>query len=528
VNVANLLLARGSARRRELAVRQAIGAGRRRLVRQLLTESAVLSVLGGAGAVAILFVTRRLLIELIPDSLPRLNEITVSWAVLLFALGVTTLSAVVFGLAPAVHAARTDVNAVLKSDARGASNSGGAARTRRLLVVAEFALSMVLMVAAGLLLRSFWRLLHVPLGFTSRQVLTVRTRLPYPNVVTIDKYPTITQEAPFLRAVQRRLEGLPGVQEVALGSSTAIPLDHAQRDTNTMPLLIEGRGTDASQAPIVEGSVVTAGYFHLLGIPLLRGRLFTTFDNETQPAVALVNESLAHTFWPRTDPIGQRVKLATKAGTAWTTIVGVVADARTDSLQDAGVPMVYASALQRSSKHLAILLRGHVDPATTGDQVRQQIQAIDNTLPVFDAKLLDDTVSASLGERRFALEIVAVFALTALVLAGLGIYGVIGYHVGERTREIGIRLALGADRRSIIAMVLRQGARLIAAGAIAGVLSAIAVTSAMTNLLFGVAPRDPATFAAVTIALVVVALAACGVPARRAVALDPMIALKRE
>ena len=528
VNVANLLLARGSARRRELAVRQAIGAGRRRLVRQLLTESVVLSVFGGTAALAMLFVTRGLLVELVPDSLPRLNEITVSWAVLLFAFGVTTMSAIVFGLAPAIHAARTDVNAVLKSDARGATGSGGAARTRRLLVVAEFALSMVLMVAAGLLLRSFWRLLHVPLGFTSTQVLTARTRLPYPNVVTIDKYRTIEQEAPFLRDVQRRLETLPGVQEAALGSSTAIPLDHSQRDANTMPLLIEGRGADASQAPIVEGSAVTPGYFHLLGIPLLRGRLFTTFDNETRPAVAVVNEAMVHTFWPRTDPIGQRVKLASKAGTGWTTIVGVVADARTDSLKDTGVPMIYASALQRGTKHLAILLRGQVDPATTGDQVRQQIQAIDDTLPVFDARMLDDTVSASLSDRRFAMELVAVFALTALVLAGLGIYGVISFHVGERTREIGIRLALGADRRSIMSMVLRQGLRLIVAGAIAGLLAALAVTGAMTNVLFGVAPRDPATFAAVATTLVAVALLACCVPARRAVALDPTVALKRE
>ncbi len=527
VNVANLLLARGSARRRELAVRQAIGAGRRRLVRQMLTESAVLSAVGGTAAVVVLYLTRGLLVDLVPDSLPRLSDITINWTVLLFALGATTLSTAVFGLAPAIHAAQTDVNAVLKSDTRGTTGSGDAARTRRLLVVAEFALSMVLMVAAGLLLRSFWRLLHVPLGFTSARVLTVRTRLPYPNDLTIDKYSTIAQEAPFLRAVERRLDALPGVEEVALGSSTAIPLDHPLRDANTMSLLIEGRGTDTSQAPIVEGSAVTPGYFHLLGIPLRRGRLFTTSDGETQPGVAVINEAMAQEFWPHADPIGQRVKLS-RVATGWTTIVGIVADARTESLKDTGVPMIYASALQFRAKHLAILLRGHIDPATTGDQVRQQIQAIDDTLPVFGARMLDDTVAASLGERRFAMEIVGLFAVTALVLAGLGIYGVISYQVGERTREIGIRLALGADRRSITRMVLLQGMRLIAAGAVAGVLSAAVVAGTMSGLLFGVAPNDPATFVAVTTALVLVALTACYIPARRAVALDPIIALRRD
>ncbi|HEX7140607.1 MAG TPA: FtsX-like permease family protein, partial [Vicinamibacterales bacterium] len=457
------------------------------------------------------------------------NEITVSWDVLWFAVVTTVASGALFGLAPALHTGRLDVMSAVKSETRGSTGSGGQTRTRRILVVTEFALSLVLMVAAGLLLRSFWDLLTARLGFEPQCVLTVRTRLPYPNDVSIDKYQTIAQEAPFLGEVLRRIQRLPGVEAVAIGSSNAIPLDalHAQQDLNMVPLLIEGRGTEPTQAPLVDGTVVTPEYFDLLGMTRLRGRLFTNFDNETAPGVAVINEAMARTFWPDANPLGQHVKLS-RSATSWTTIVGVVADARTESIRDSSVPEIYASAYQKPAKHLAIFLRGQLDVATTPDRVREQVQLVDDTLPVFGAQMLRETVAASLAERRFSMEIVGLFASTALLLAGLGIYGVLSYIVGERAREIGIRLALGAERRTILRMVLRQGFELTLAGAAFGVACALVVSHLMAGLLYGVRPTDPATFAGVTALLVGVALCACYIPARRAIRIDPMVALRHE
>jgi putative ABC transport system permease protein len=468
-------------------------------------------------------------VRLVPDGLPRLNDITISWDVLFFALVATVASGAMFGLVPARHAGRVDVMSALKSETRGSTGSREQTRMRRVLVVTEFALSIVLMVAAGLLLRSFWDLLNARLGFDPRRVLTVRTRLPYPNDVSIDKYRTIEREAPFLREISRRMQRLPGVEAVAIGSSNAIPLDalHAQQDLNVFPLLIEGRGTEAAQAPLVDGSVVTPGYFELLGMTLRRGRLFTDFDNETAPGAAVINEAMARKFWPETDPLGQHVKLS-RSATSWTTVVGVVADARTESLKDAGVPQIYASAYQKPAKHLAIFLRGQVDPVTTADEVRDHVQLVDATLPVFGAQMLEETVAASLAARRFSMEVVGLFAVTALLLAGLGIYGVISYLVSERTREIGIRLALGAERRTILRMVLGQGFGLTMAGAAVGLACALVVSRLMAGLLYGVRPTDPATFAGVAVLLVAVALLACYIPARRALRIDPMIALRYE
>ena len=526
-NVANLLLARASARGRELAVRQALGAGRGRLVRQLLTESVFLSLLGGTAGLALLFAAKGLLVRLVPDGLPRLHDITISPGVLLFALAATVVCGVTFGLAPALQVDRLDLIPALKSAARGSTASGERTRTRRLLVVAELALSLVLMVAAGLLLRSFWDLLHARLGFDPRSVMTVRTRLPYPNDVSIDKYRTIAQKARFLREVLRRSRTLPGVEEAALGNVPSIPLDRSRRDLSLVPLLVEGRGTDVTQAPLVDGAVVTPEYFHLLGMTLLRGRSFTDLDDETAPGVAVINEAAARAFWPHADPLGKHVRLS-RAATSWTTVVGVVADARTESLQDARVPVVYASAYQRPAKHLAIFLRGRLDAAAVPERVREQVQSVDATLPVFGARTLHETVAASLAERRFAMAMVSLFATTALLLAALGIYGVISYMVGERTHEIGIRLALGAGRRTILRLVLGQGLGLALSGAAVGLACALIVSRLMAGLLYGVRPTDPATFAGVALALIASALLACYLPARRAVRIDPMTALRHE
>ncbi|HEX8944471.1 MAG TPA: ABC transporter permease [Gemmatimonadaceae bacterium] len=524
-NVANLLLTRATARGREMAVRQALGGAPSRLTRQLLTESMVLSGLGGILGVAMLLATKGFLVRLVPDSVPRLNDISINWGVLLFAFGVSLAAGTIFGLAPALHVRRQDVTRVLKQEGRSSTGSSEQRRMRRLLVITEFALSLVLMIAATLLLRSFWELLHAPLGFDPRNVAVVRTRLPYPNDPKEDLYASAADEAPFVREVIRRGRTLPGVQDVALGSGAAVPLDHPQQDQNVLRILFEGRAIQAEQATFVSGSEVTPEYFHLLGMTLLRGRLFNDFDTDTSPSVAVVNETAAQTYWPNEDAVGKRVKLSPRA-TSWTTVIGIIADARTESLASARVPQLYASLYQARGKHLAIFLRGHFETAAVARQVREQVQSINSALPVFGAETLNETVSASLAVRRFSMEMIALFAVTALLLAGLGIYGVISYMVSERTHEIGVRLALGAQRGDVMRMVLQQGLALAIAGAGVGLAGALTVSRSMAGLLYGVRPTDPLTFGAVTIALTAIAVVACYLPARRAIQVDPVVALR--
>jgi putative ABC transport system permease protein len=400
------------------------------------------------------------------------------------------------------------------------------------LVITEFALSLVLMVAAGLLLRSFWDLLSVQLGFNPQNVMAVRTRLPDPNDPTRDIYRTPAQKAPFFREVLRRARTLPGVEEVALGDTASIPLDENLRNLKLISegqflFTLESRDIHSEQPAAAERSSVSPDYFHILGIPLLRGRLFNELDTDNAPQVAVINESFARTYWPCQESLGKRFK-STQAESPWTTVVGIIANARTESLAEPGVPKIYLDVYQTGAKRLAILLRGHLDNAATAEHVREQVQSVDPTLPVSGAQMLDETVTASLSERRFSMEMVALFAWTALLLAGLGIYGVISYIVSERTHEIGIRIALGAERSSILRMVLRQGLELAIAGTAAGLVGAVIVSHLMTGLLYGVKPTDPVTFASVTLLLIAVALLACYIPARRAVRVDPLVALRHE
>ena len=532
VNVANLLLARASARGREMAIRQALGGGQSRLIRQLLTENVLLSLFGGIAGLTVLLCAKGFLVRIIPSSLPRFNDISVSWGVWAFAIATSAVCGVIFGLAPAFHSSRLDLTHMLKQEGRGATGSGEQARTRHALVVTEFALSLVLMIAASLLLHSFWDLLNVRPGFNPQNAMSVRIRLPYPNDVKIDKYKTAAQEAPFLREVLRRTATLPGVEEAAIADSGAIPLDKTGRDLNLLAygpyfFAIEGRKFPSDAPPAVEHTMVTPDYFHLLGIPLVRGRLFSELDTDSTEQVAVINEAMARTYWPNEDPLGERFQ-STRAGSPWITIVGVVANTRAQSLDEADVPEIYQTLFQDNSKHLAILLRGHLDAAKIPEGVRQQVQAVDPTLPVFGARTLSETLSASLTVRRFSMEMIALFGLTALLLAGLGIYGVISYTVSERTHEIGIRLALGAQKRDILGMIVRQGLRLAVAGAAVGLIGALMVSRLMTGLLYGVKPTDPLTFAAVAVLLVGVALLGCYVPARRAMRIDPMVALRYE
>jgi len=532
VNVANLLLARASTRGREMAIRRALGAGQARLTRQLLTESLLLSFFGGIGGLAILFSLKDFLLQLVPNNLPRLNEISISWSVLLFALIASVVSGVLFGLAPALQAGRLDLNHALKQEGRASTGSGERARTRRGLVITEFALSLVLMIAAGLLLHSFWDLANVQLGFNPEKVVSVRTRLPSPNDPNIDKYATASQEAPFVRELIRRCATLPGVEEVAIGDTASIPLDESLRDLKLISegqflLTVEGRDVQSEHSSVVERSSVSPNYFHLLWIRLLRGRLFNESDNDNTPQVAIINQAMAQTYWPNEDPLGKRFK-SVKAGAPWITVVGVIANARTQSLAQDEVPQIYLNVYQTGAKRLAILLRGHLRSAAIADEVREQVQSLDPTLPVSGAQTLNETVSASLAQRRFSMEMVGLFALTALLLAGLGIYGVISYVVSERTQEIGIRLALGASRSNILRIVLRQGLGLAIVGAAVGLVCALIVSHLMASLLYGVRPTDPMTFAGVAFLFIGVAGLACYLPARRAMKVDPMVALRYE
>ncbi|HEY6929072.1 MAG TPA: ABC transporter permease [Thermoanaerobaculia bacterium] len=529
LNVANLLLARASARAREMAVRQALGAGRRRLISQLLTESLLLSLLGGIAGIAFLLGAQPFLLRLVPDSVPRLSAVSINWTVLMFAAGASLLSGLVFGLAPALQSGRLGLVEALKSAARGAIGSREQARMRRALVVAELALSLVLTIAASLLLRSFWDLAHAPLGFNPQSVLTVRTRLPYPNDVKTDRYADPAQQGAFIRELLRRSIALPGVDEAAIGDSGAIPLDSSQHQLNRLAgrffFTVEDRVLDSRESPVVDRLMVTPNYFHLLGIPLLRGRLLNESDDDRSPQVAVVNEAFARVYWPGKNAIGKRFR-RDRAGAPWITVVGVVANSRTGSLAETDSAQVYVSLSQTWSHHLAIFLRGRFDPYAISKRLIAQVQTVDSTLPVFCGQMLDDTVSASLSERRFSLAMVGLFALTALFLAAIGIYGVISYMVAERTREIGIRLALGATGSHIVREVLGQGLRLAAAGAAIGLVGAVVVSHGMAGLLFGVKPTDPLTFAGVASLLILVALLACYVPARHATKVDPMIALR--
>jgi predicted permease len=483
VNVANLLLARASARGREMAVRQALGAARKRLIWQLLTESLLLSLLGGLVGLTILFCTKNLLLQAVPDSLLRLNDLSINWTVLLFALGASLAAGGIFGVAPALHAGGLELNQMLKQEGRGSTGSGEQARTRRVLVVTEFALSLVLMVAAGLLLRSFWDLLNERLGFTPQNVMAVRSWLPIPNDPETDIYRTAAQEATFVREVLRRGKTLPGVKQIAMGDLAALPLGHNQNDLNPFPLIVEGHEI-SNDAPIVDASVVTPDYFDLLRMPLLRGRVFTELDDDKKPTLAVINEAFARTYFPNQNPLGKRLKQPPSgdpivASHSWMTIVGVIADARTESLADANMPQLYMSLYQRRAKDLAIFVRGRLDTAAIPVDLREQVQSVNPELPVFGAQMLNEVVTDSLSE-------------------------------------------------SILQMILRQGLRLAISGAAVGLVGALIVSRLMAGLLYGVTPADPPTFGAVVFLLITVALLACYIPARRAIRVDPVAALKYE
>jgi predicted permease len=526
VNIANLLLARSSARQREMAIRLALGAARRRLVMQLLTESLLLSLLGGAVALLAVVWLLDLLVRFVPADIPRLQEIGFDGGVLLFVFGVSVVTGVLFGLVPALQASNPDLTVNLKEGGKGAGAGLRGQRFRGALVVTEIALSLVLMIAAGLLLRSFGRLLEVDAGFDPQHVLMARIWLPVPNNPELDPYRPPAKRAAFVQEVLRRATSLPGVQYAAIGAGNAVPLLGPHF---TGSFTIEEKAESDADRPTAQMSSVTPDYFRTLGTPLLRGRLFADSDAGDAQRVALIDEATARRFWPNEDPVGRRVKPGGRGSNAqWMTIVGVVGNIKTEGFDQPDVPHLYLPALQSPGYAMAVYLRAEGDPSRLTQALREQVRAVDPDLPVFGERTMEDVVSASLARRRFALQVVGGFGVLALLLAGVGVYGVVAYSVSQRTREIGIRLALGASSGAILRWVFRQGMRLTLLGTAVGLVVAFALTRLLSGLLFGVSAADPITFVGLATLLALVALLACYIPARRATKVDPMVALRHE
>ncbi len=522
-NIANLLLARASARQREIALRCALGAGRGRLVRQLLTESILLSLIAGAAGVAATWWTVSLLARLIPEKFPRLHAAALDWRVMLFALAISLATGLLFGLVPALEASSFSLADHLKQGSAG----GGRRRGRRAsaaLVISEVALCVVLMTGAGLLVRSFWKLAHVDPGFDPRNVLAARIWLPQPNNPKGDPYATGEARVAFMREVLRRMRAVPGTVFAAITNS--LP---TTGDGNRFPIAVETGTAPAAESNSAEILLVSPEYFPALRTPLLEGRNFAETDQRGAAPVLMVDRSTARRFWPGQSAVGKRIRVgAVPANSPLVTVIGVVADIRHDGIAVDGVPHLYLSIYQRSPKALGILVRAASDPSGLTAEVTRQIQAVDPNLPVFGVRTLDEMVDASLNQQRLSAQVMGVFAFCALLLAAIGVYGVLAYSVGQRTREIGIRMALGAPREEVVAMVLWQNARVILAGVAAGVLCSLALGQGLSRLLFGVSAHDPLVIGLVPLILLAVALAASYLPALRASRINPISALRCE
>ena len=526
VNLANLLLARASGRQREIAIRLALGAGRRRLISQLLTESLLLAFISGCVALVTVMWLKTAMLKFAPADLPRINEVTISGQVLFFAFLVSILTGILFGLAPALQAASPDHVASLREGSRGSGVGKAHSRASRALVISEVALSLILLVGAGLFLRSFWQILQVRPGFNPRHVVTAQIWMAVPNDPKNDPYGSVPRRAAFHRELLRRISALTGVEEASIGAGGSLPLLHAR---NTLTFSIEGRPADSERAPVAEFASVTPSQFGTLQIPILSGRNFTNSDDESAMPVALVDETLARRYWPNESPIGKRINTVfIRANSPWLTIVGVVGDVRSDSLEAPGAPHVYLSLFQNPPYSAVIYLRTAGDPGTLGEAVRHEVEAVDPNVPVFAVRTMDEVIARSTAERRFALQILGFFAGVALLLAAIGIYGVMAYTFSQRTHEIGIRMALGAQPRDILRMALTEGMSLVAVGLGVGLVGASILTRFLRTLLYAVTPNDPLTFTALAALLAAVAWLACFIPARRATQVDPLVALREE
>ena len=520
-NIAGLLLARSAGRYRELGIRRALGASRARIAALLLIESILLACAGGIAGLLLAVWTRDIILALAPEGLPRLGQVSFDARVWLFAGGLSGLTAVLFGAVPAWQFSKPDVLAALK-DARAASLP--ARHTlRSALVVAEFALAMVLLTGAVLLVRSFLQVMSVDPGVDGRGVLTARLWLPQPNDPSQGRYFTHQARLPFFEEVLRRARELPGVEAAAVVQS--IPLD-GQRNFTT--ITIDGVPHDQSaEIPTVQGNIVSTDYFSLMRIPVRRGRAFGAGDT-VQP-VAVINEEAARRYFPGEDPIGRRLHFGpARPDPRWMTIVGVVGNVLSENLEVGPRPTVYRTLTQASTLSMGLVIRASGDLKSLGVPLARAVRAVDPDQPTFAVRTMSDVEAAGTASRRFAIRLVGGFAALALLLAAIGIYGVLAYLVGQRTREIGIRMALGARRSEVVGMVIRRAIALAARGVAVGALAALVVGQIVAGMLFRVRPYDPVTFVVVATLLTVTAVLAAATPALRAAQVDPIAALRTD
>ena len=528
VNIANLLLARASGRQREMAMRMTLGAARFRMVRQMLTESLVLSFISGVAGVLAAKLTLSFIIRFVPASVPRLAEVGVDRTVLLFALLISIFTGIIFGLAPAFQAMKADMTAAIREGAQGSGYSAKTFRLRSLLIVSELALAVVLMVGAGLLLRTFWGLLQENPGFNPSRVVTASFYLPNPNDPKTDVlYGDFSKRTSFFRDVIRRVATIPGIDRAAMTSD--LP---GARPTTTAALVIEDRAADSSQGVTAEVIRVSPDYFMLMQCPLIRGRFFLESDESGKQEVAIIDETTARRYWSGIDPVGRRFRMGVNPRLPWVTVVvvvvGIVKDMKQDGLDTDGVPHIFRPIYQQSplrSRAVSVVARTPLPASLLESQIRKEIQTLDPALPVFNVRSMNDVMDVSIAPRRFSAELVGVFAAVAMLLSSIGIYGLLAYMVGQRSREIGIRVALGAQGPDILKLILGKGLLLAGTGiAIGLILSAISAPM-IAGLLYGVHPIDVIVFVTVPLILLVVAFLATYIPARRATMVDPIIAL---
>jgi len=526
-NVANLLLARGVARHKELAVRAALGASRGRIARQLLAESVLLALLGAGLGLLLALWGVDALVRLSPGQIPRAREISIDGRVLWFTLATALLTGVAFGLIPALQCSRTELTTALKESSRNMTAGFGRHRARGLLVVTEVALSLVLLVGAGLMIKSFWRLQATDPGFDPERVLTFRLSLPE------SRYPEPQRVTAFYEDLLGRLGRLPGV--ATAGATHALPVSGMGGER---PLLIAGAPRpEPGKEPTAQYRLVSPGYFRAMGIPLVQGRDFGEQDRGPAPGVVIINQALARRFWPAGDALGKRISLGGYPD-LWGEVVGVVGDVRHWGQASEAPPEMYwdfsqgwlgrSPTLLRLRRSLTVVARSSADVRGHAGEVRREVAAIDPELPLSSVETMEERLGASLAGPRLSTLLIGIFAAVALALAAVGVYGVMSYAVTERTHEIGVRMALGARRSDVIKMVVGQGLRLALAGVAVGLAAALAVTRVLTRLLFEVGATDPATFASIAALVVGVAALASYLPARRATRVDPMVALRSE
>ncbi|MGZ5004889.1 MAG: ABC transporter permease, partial [Chthoniobacterales bacterium] len=522
VNVANLLLARATSREKEIGIRAALGASRSRILRQLLTESALLSLAGGAAGMLLAVWGTAALVSLLPQNFPRAGEISPDVRVLGFTALVSLITGLLFGLAPAFRVSRPDVVSALNESARGSSETARGRRLRGILVTAEMVLAFVLLVGAGLLLRSFWQLQKVPIGFDPHHVMTASVSLPEG-----DGGPQVTaRSAQFFAQLMDRANAIPGVRSVA--AITPLPLSGNDWATG---FDIAGRPTAKSDRPPSAVRIVTPGYFATMGIPLRKGRDFALRDKSDSPGVVIVNEALVRQYFPNEDPIGKHITPQVSLDVhdpIEREIIGVVGDVKARKLTIENRPELYLPHAQAASNSMSIVARTQMEPQSILPSLREAVEGLNKDLPLYETRTMEQYLARALAQPRLNMTLLIVFAAVAIILTAVGIYGVMAYSVAQRTQEIGIRMALGAQRVDVLRLIVGQGARLVVLAMILGIAAAFAMTKSIASLLYGVGATDLPTLISVAIVLALIALLACWLPARRASGIDPITALRTE